>query len=171
MNRNLQIASGIALTVALALCEELLPIGTIFLIVIGALALANLVFGLRLPLFIRVFTTGSIFYCGYVMCLVGRTMEPGFTFYTVRMALVVFFLYALWPALTLLRIWQGKVRVAMISSIIPLSLFAAATVAGIEEQIFIQKYSSVGVGVTKRWTVSNHWLSYDKEAQRLDGSD
>jgi hypothetical protein len=47
----------------------------------------------------------------------------------------------------------------------------AGVVASVEEQLFIYKYRDTGVGATARWTVSNHWLSYDRDAQRLNGSD
>jgi hypothetical protein len=171
MSNKTQIALGIGVTVALAVLDELLPDGGMtLLVVVAVLAVASAIGGQRLPLFVRVFATGATFYLGYVMCLVGRTMEPRFTAYTLQMALVVFGLYATLPTLALLRIWKGRVRLAVIACVFPVSLAAASAVAAYEEHQFIQQHRH-GVGPTARWTVSNHWLAYDGEKQRLSGSD
>jgi hypothetical protein len=171
MSTKTQTALGIGATVALAVLDELLPDGGMtLLVVVAVLAVASAIGGQRLPLFVRVFATGATFYLGYVMCLVGRTMEPGFTRYTVQMALVIFGLYATLPAVALLRIWRGRVRVAVIATVFPVSLAAASAVAAFEEHQFIQQHQH-GIGPTARWTVSNHWLAYDAETQRLSGSD
>jgi hypothetical protein len=171
MSTKTQGVLGVGATVALGVVDEWLPDGgTTLLVVVAALALASAVKGQRLPLVFRVFSTGATFYLGYVTCLVGRTMEPGFTAYTIRMALFVFGLYATLPAVALLRIWPGRVRVVLIASVFPVSLAAAALVASFEEYQFIQRHQR-GVGPTARWTVSHHWLAYDAETQRLYGSD
>ena len=117
------------------------------------------------------FATTFILYFSYGMCLVGRTMEPRFTRYTISMALTFFGLFAVVPTLSLLRLWPQRVAVALVIACLPLSLTTAAVVAGVEEPLFVQKYRDTGVGTTPRWTVSNHWLSYDRETRRLNGSD
>jgi hypothetical protein len=162
---------GIAATVALAVLDEWLPDGgMLLLITAGGVAAMSVIGGQRLPLWMRVFATGTTFYLGYVMCLVGRTMESGFTTYTVQMAFFVFCLYASLPTLALLRVWRGRIRVALVSSVFPISLALASAVAAFEENQFIHQHSN-GVGPTSRWTVSNHWLAYDAETKRLSGSD
>ena len=171
MSTKAQAALGIGATVALAVLDEVLPDGGILLlVVVAALALASGIGGPRLPLFLRVFATAATFYLGYVMCLVGRTMEPRFTGYTLQMALVCFGIFALLPTLTLLRLWRGRLRVAVVTSVFPVSLAVAAAVAAYEEQQFVQQHRD-GIGPTARWTVSNHWLSYDAQTQILSGSD
>jgi hypothetical protein len=171
MNAAAQIAVGFAATVTLAVLDELLPDGGMTLLAaVAVLAIVSVIRGERLPLFVRVFATGATFYLGYMMCLIGRTMEPRFTIYTVQMALVVFGLYATLPTLALLRIWRGRIRAALVASVFPISLAVASAVAAYEEYQFILQHRQ-GVGPTARWTVSNHWLAYDAETQRLSGSD
>jgi hypothetical protein len=171
MSTKTQTALGISAMVVLAVLDEQVSDGGITLLVIVAvLAVASAIGGQRLPLFVRVFATGVVFYFGYVMCLVGRTMEPRFTVYTVQMALIAFGLYAALPTLALLRIWRGRVRVAVVASVLPISLAVASGVAAYEEHRFIQEHRH-GIGPTARWTVSNHWLAYDAKTQQLSGSD
>jgi hypothetical protein len=112
-----------------------------------------------------------MFYWAYITCLIGRTMQPGLTRYTIGMALTVFAIYGLWPSVALFRVWRPKIAVGILFTLLPVALALSAAVAGTEEYLFVRKYQDTGVGVTKRWTVSNHWLSYDKDARRLDGSD
>jgi hypothetical protein len=131
----------------------------------------GLVFGTRLPIFVRTLFTVLIFYFGGTIALVGRTMEPGLTPYTAGMALEFFALFALWPALSLFRIWSGRLRIALVLLVLPISLALAFSAAAAEEYIFVQKYRVSGVGPTPRWTVSNHWLAYYPETGKLDGSD
>jgi O-antigen ligase len=172
MNAALQSLCGI-LTAAMlaALCEVLPAGGLVLMVAVAVLALTAAVGGTRLPLGLKVFATASLFYFGYAMCLIGRTMEPRLTTSTVGMALYYFGLFAVVPTLSLLRLWRQRVAVALVIVVLPLSLFAAAVVAGVEEHLFIQKYRDTGVGPTPRWTVSNHWLSYDRVAGKLHGSD
>jgi len=172
MNGAFHIFCGISATVFLAAVSESLPGGGLILILAAAaLALVSAIGGNRLPLALRVFATSFILYFAYSMCLVGRTMEPHFTRYTVSMALTFFGLFAMVPTVSLLRLWRRRIAVALVIAVLPLSLTAAAIVAGIEEHLFVEKYRNTGVGPTPRWTVSNHWLSYDREARHLNGSD
>jgi hypothetical protein len=172
MNATYQAFFGVLATAVLAALSEILPGGGMFLLVaVAALASVAAIGGTRLPLVLKVWATTFIMYFGYSTCLLGRTMEPGFTGYTVSMALVCFGLLACLPAISLLRLWRPRVAVVLLVTILPLSLTAAALVAGIEERLFVQKYRDTGAGPTPRWTVSNHWLSYDRETHRLNGSD
>src|SRR5690242_5024540 len=108
MSPKTESALGVGATIAVIALDQWLPDrGMLLLIIAAGLALASVIGGRRLPLFMRVFATGTTFYLGYVMCLMGRTMEPGFTTYTVKMAFIVFCLYASLPTLALLRIWRG----------------------------------------------------------------
>ncbi|RYD62789.1 MAG: hypothetical protein EOP84_34260, partial [Verrucomicrobiaceae bacterium] len=80
---------------------EYVPDGGITCFAAAAVStLAALLLGPRLPFTGRIFITGLVLHFGYGMCLVGRTMEPGFTSYTVRMALMLFSLCALLPCLS-----------------------------------------------------------------------
>jgi len=171
MSTKTQAAMGIGATVALAVLDEVLPDGGILLLVVVAvLTLASGIGGQRLPLFVRVFATTATFYLGYVMCFVGRTMEPRFTGYTLQMALVCFGLFAALPTLSLARLWRGRLRMAVVASVFPVSLAVAAAVAAYEEHQFVQQHRD-GIGPTARWTVSDHWLAYDARTQMLSGSD
>src|SRR3954469_5405787 len=150
MSPKTQATLGIGVTVALVVMDELLADGGMLLLITAAgLALASGIGGERLPLFVRVFATGTAFYFGYDMCLVGRTMEPGFTSYTVKMAFLLFCLYASLPTLALLRIWRGRIRVALALSVFPISLAVASTVAAYEEKQFIEQHPN-GIGTTSR---------------------
>ena len=162
------VLAGLVFFVAL----EFVPDGDLVIMIGGALLLlVALIRGTRLPLMLRVFVTACMFYWAYVACLIGRTMQPGLTGYTVGMAFTVFAIYGWWPGIALFRLWRSRTAVGLLCALLPVGLALAAVVAGTEEYLFVRKYHDTGVGVTKRWTVSNHWLSYDKAAHRLDGSD
>jgi hypothetical protein len=172
VTKTLHLVCGIGAAVLLAVLLEFVPAGG--LIAMGAavaLALTAALAGTRLPLMLRVFATAFILYYGSSMCLVGRTMEPGLTRYTLTRAVTFFGLFAALPTLSLLRLWQRRLAVMLTLAAMPLSLIAAALVAGMEEHWFVQKYQETGVGPTPRWTVSDHWLSYDRETRQLSGSD
>jgi len=167
-----QVVLGVLVAVGLFVSLEFVPDGDLVIMIGGALLLlVALIRGTRLPLMFRVFITACMFYWAYIACLVGRTMQPGFTGYTIGMALTMFAIYGWWPGIVLFRLWRPKFAVSLLCALLPIGLTLAAVVAGTEEYLFIRKYQDTGVGVTKRWTVSNHWLSYDKYAHRLDGSD
>jgi hypothetical protein len=172
MTTTRQVVLGVLVAVVLFVALEFVPDGDLVIMIGGALLLlVALIRGTRLPLMFRVFITACTFYWAYISCLVGRTMEPGLTGYTIGMALTVFVLYGCWPGIALFRLWRPKIAVGLLCVLLPVAFTLAAVVAGTEEYLFIRKYHDTGVGVTKRWTVSNHWLSYDKDAHRLDGSD
>jgi hypothetical protein len=172
MTISRQIFAGILVAMILFVALEFVPDGDLVIMIGGALLLlVVLIRGTKLPLMLRVFITACMFYWAYIACLIGRTMQPGLTGYTVGMALTFFVIYGWWPSLTLFRLWRPKIAVALLCSLLPVALALAAFVAGTEEYLFVRKYHDTGAGVTKRWTVSNHWLSYDKDAHRLDGSD
>jgi hypothetical protein len=172
MTTSRHIFAGVLAALALFVALEFLPDGDFVIMIGGAfLLLVALLRGARLPLMLRVFITGSLFYWAYIACLIGRTMQPGLTGYTIGRALTMFATFGWWPSLALFRLWRPKIAVALLCSLLPVAFAVAAVVAGAEEYLFVRKYYDTGVGVTKRWTVSNHWLSYDKDARRLDGSD
>lgn len=145
--------------------------GAIFLITIALVTIVGIIFGRRLPFLLRIIFTILIFYFGYSMCLVGRTMAPGINFYTIRMALYWFSLFAVLPAISLLRLWKRKTALAFVIAILPVSFMLALFVAGLEEYLFVRKYRDSGSGPTARWTVSMHWLAYDLVNKHLYGSD
>ncbi len=175
MSRKRSIAIGIGAFGASIAALESVPQGEFasiaILVFVGGLAAIGLIGGPRLPLAIRLFSTLMIFYFGYGMSLVGRTEGPGLTRLNVISALGYFVTFALLPGTCLVRLWPLRKGLVVFAALLPVSLAAAMLVAGIEECLFVQKYGSTGVGPTPRWTVSTHWLSYDREAQRLDGSD
>ena len=137
----------------------------------AVLALCGLVFGPRLPIALRVFTTGVVMFLGFGVCLEGRAAAPGLTAYTTEMALSRFFSIALLPVLSLVRLWPRRLALSLIVSAFPVSFALAALAAHIEENLFVRRYHESGVGPTARWTVSSSWLSYDAQTHRLDGSD
>ena len=102
---------------------------------------------------------------------VGHTMKPGLTAYTVGMTVQCFGMFALWPALSLLCLWRGRLRTLFIIAVLPVGLAVATVVAAAEEHIFIRMHREAGIGPTDRWTVPNHWLSYNLETGTLHGSD
>ncbi len=103
MNRAFHVFCGLSATVLLAALSEVLPCGGLILVAaVVALALFATIQGTRLLLALRVFATAIIVYFAYGMCLVGRTMEPRFTPYTVSMALWCFGLFATVPTMALL---------------------------------------------------------------------
>ena len=161
----------IAALVSLLALEFVPDAGLVIIIIGGLLFVIALIRGTRLPMAIRVFITACIFYWAYITCLVGRTMRPGLSRYTVGMALTVFAIYGWCPGIALVRLWRPRIAVGLLCALLPVGLTLAAAVAGTEEYLFVCKYRATGVGTTPRWTVSNHWLTYDRDAHRLDGSD
>ncbi|HOE97299.1 MAG TPA: hypothetical protein PLS90_06755 [Candidatus Sumerlaeota bacterium] len=166
------VAAAGALTVALAAVFELTEISVVFLLgLMGIILFVGLVWGPRLPLFVRSWFTWMIFYFGALACMFGRTMAPGLTLYTAGMALLSFSSMALLPALALLRLWHGRRRLALIGLVLPVSLLLGCVVGFTEERLFIWRYRETGAGPTPRWTVEMHWLAYDPATGELAGSD
>lgn len=172
MKRTIQIIAGFIIAIVYIYLLEITPFGgAIRFFMITLVTVIDLIFGRRLPFLLRIIFTILIFDFGYNMCLIGRTMAPEISFYTIRMALYFFFLFAVLPAITLLRLWERKIVLRFIIAVLPVSFILALFVAGLEEHLFIRKYRETGVGPTARWTVSNHWLAYDPIKKKLYGSD
>ena len=172
MTRFHQIALSFAALAAYIVVSELIPGGGFLdLVAIGLGVILAVIFGPRLHFCARLFITGVLFDFGYEMCLVGRTSEPGLNGYTAGLALFYFGLFVPMPLCVLLRLWQPRVAVTLAMVSLPICLGLALLAAGTEEYLFVQRYHVTGAGTTKRWTVSNHWLSYDAERQQLHGSD
>jgi hypothetical protein len=171
MSSRSQIMLGAAVVLVAAWVSEFVPAGgLIWMLLTAILTLTLLVRGRRLSLTFRVLATGFTFYYAYQMCLMGRTMEPGLSAYTFKMALLHFALFAALPTVALVRGWQGRARVLVCSLILPVAFIGACLVAAFEESQFIAQHSS-GAGPTPRWTVPHHWLSYDAANGQLHGSD
>jgi hypothetical protein len=171
MSAKSQIILGAAVVLVAAVVMEFIPAGVlIWMLFTAVLALIMAVRGRGLSLTLRVIATGSTFYYAYLMCLLGRTMEPFLSAYTFRMALLHFSIFAALPMLALLRGWEGRARVLLCSLTLPVGFICACAVAAFEEFQFVAQHPS-GVGPTPRWTVSHHWLSYDSASGQLNGSD
>jgi hypothetical protein len=172
VKRGIWIIAGIASALLYFLGLEFLPGGGFAFTVMGViLLLIALARGMQLPLMLRVFMTANVFYWGYVTCLFGRTMAPGLTGHTVGSALAIFAMVGIWPAIVLFRLWRRSPATWLTCALVPIAFCMAALVAGVEEYLFVRKYQDTGVGTTARWTVSQHWLSYDRQTKRLNGSD
>lgn len=131
-------------------------------LIIGAAAGARL---LSLPA--RIFITTQIFCWNFMLCLLGRTVEPGITRGNTSMVLLYFGIYGIVPGLCLLRLWRWKFGAILLGSLLPVGFALALIVAGIEERVFVIKYRETGIGPTPRWTVGTHWLAYDRDTKRL----
>jgi len=175
MSATRQIIGGIAVAVGLAVADEIFVTEPITSIITLGLALAFLIVGLikgqRMSVFLRALISVLILYWGYSACLAGRTMEVGLTYTTVSMAIGLFFICGGLPGLALLRLWPNPKGAAFLCTLLPASFLLACFVASAEEYLFVQKHKDTGIGPTARWTVPHHWLAYDKEHKRLDGSD
>ncbi len=148
------------------------PIPSVFFLSINALIVFSAaVKGQKTSAAFRSFVTALIFYWAFQTCVLGRTTGPGLTATTASNALGTFFLLGLWPSVALLRFWSNRSAVVLLLALFPVAFLMAASVAGAEEYLFVRKYQNTGVGPTNRWIVSMHWLSYDKDAHRLYGSD
>lgn len=166
-----QIVYAVLTVVGVVALDSTTRISSMWLLgLVGALALACVVGGRRLPVYFRVLATGATFYLGFGLCLVGRTMEPSLTSHTFEAALFMFLIYAALPTLALTRVWSGRLKVGIVVGMFPLSLLLACCVASYEELRFIRDHPDGG-GPTPRWTVSHHWLSYDAKTRVLSGSD
>ena len=144
----------------------------IYLVLLGAALIISLVAGSRhLSLPALVFITTQIFCWNFMLCLLGRMVEPGITRGNTSMVLLYFGMYGFVPGLCLLRLWRLKLGAIFLGSLLPVGFALALVLAGIEEHVFIIKYRDTGVGPTPRWTVGTHWLAYDRDTGRLYGSD
>ncbi len=145
--------------------------GGICMLAVAALTLCGLIFGRSLPVSLRVFITGLVVYFGCGMCIAGRAMAPGFTVFTAGKALTMFSVFAIWPILSLLRLWPRRLAIRLISGAVPVCFVFAFLAADIEERLFVRRYRETGIGPTPRWTDSSSWLSYDAQTHQLNGSD
>jgi hypothetical protein len=162
----------IALAVVFFVGIGLLPNGGIFYpMSLGVMLILSLISGARLTLSARTFITTQIFCWVFMLCLLGRTVEPGITRGNVSMMLLYFGIYGFAPGLCLLRLWRLKFGAIFLGSLLPVGFAIALITAGIEEQMFVIKHRDTGVGPTPRWTVGTHWLAYDRDTERLYGSD
>jgi hypothetical protein len=144
----------------------------IYLVLLGTALIISLAAGTRhLSLLARVFITTQIFCWNFMLCLLGRTVEPGITRGNTSMVLLYFGMYGIVPGLCLLRLWRAKLGAIFLGSLLPVGFALALVVAGIEERVFVIKYRDTGIGPTPRWTVGTHWLAYDRDTGRLYGSD
>jgi hypothetical protein len=144
----------------------------IYLVLLGTALIISLAAGTRhLSLLARVFITTQIFCWNFMLCLLGRTVEPGITRGNTSMALLYFGIYGFVPGLCLLRLWRWKLGAIFLGALLPVGFALALVVAGIEERVFVIKYRDTGIGPTPRWTVGTHWLAYDRDTGRLYGSD
>jgi hypothetical protein len=172
---TLQIIAGVATGVGFAVLSEVFVTsheGAIITLLLAAgLLLVCLVKGRKLPVFLRSCASVLILYWGYSACLGGRTMEVGLTRTTIGMAMTCFVIYGVWPGIAFMRLWPARAGILLLCLFLPASFAIAHAVASAEEYLFVQKYKETGVGPTARWTISQHWLAYDKEHKRLDGSD
>ena len=175
MSPTSQIIAGVVTGIGLAVLDELFVTShdatVIALIVATGALLVGLIKGQKLPLSVRACLSLLLLYWGYAACLGGRTMEVGLTVTTIGMAITCFLIYGVWPGVMLLRIWPIRVGILLFCLLLPASFAIAHVVAATEEYLFVQKHKATGVGPTARWTISQHWLAYDKEHKRLDGSD
>jgi len=164
--------AGIAVALAFFVALEFAPYGDFVFMILGALSLFIVaVRKTHLPLMLRVFITTCIFYWGFSACITGRTMQPGLTRFTAGMALSYFGFLGLWPGIALFKLWHRRIAIGLLCALLPVSFALAVALAGTEEYLFVRKYRDTGVGPTARWTVSMHWLAYDRETRRLGGSD
>jgi hypothetical protein len=115
----------------------------------------------------RTFITTQIFCWNFMLCLLGRTVEPGITRGNTSMVLLYFGIYGFVPGLCLLRLWRWKFGTILLGALLPVGFALALLVAGIEERVFVIKYRGTGIGPTPRWTVGTHWLAYDRDTGRL----
>jgi len=161
---------GTTLVVIAATITEFMPAGRLVgMLMTAVLAILVAFRGRRLSLTLRVVATGCTLHYAFQMCLVGRTMAPFLSAYTIQMSLMHFAIFAALPTIALMRAWQGRTRVLVCSLMLPMAFVCACSVAAFEESRFIAQHNR-GVGPTPRWTVSHHWLSYNPSTG-LQGSD
>ena len=173
MQNKWQATLAVAVSIGCFVGFGFLPDGElIYLAFLGTGLIISLAAGTRhLSLPARIFITTQIFCWNFMLCLLGRTIEPGITRGNTSMALIYFGIYGIIPGLCLLRLWRLKLGAIFLGSLLPVGFALALVVAGIEERVFVIKYRDTGIGPTPRWTVGTHWLAYDRDTGRLYGSD
>jgi hypothetical protein len=103
----------------------------IYLIVLGVGLIVSLAAGTRhLSLPARIFITAQIFCWNFMLCLLGRTVEPGITRGNLSMMLIYFGIYGIIPGLCLLRLWRLKLGAIFLGSLLPVGFALALVVAG-----------------------------------------
>jgi hypothetical protein len=152
------------------LLDYVFPNGVIVIAIVVVAAVFALDGRRQLTLLARLFITGVFFDFAYGMCLIGRTSQPGLNGDAIGTAFI-FFLVSAFPFPTLFCLWPRKIATALVIAAFPVSLALASLVAGFEEQQFVKLHRASGIGPTARWTISQHWLSYDAQEQVLYGSD
>ena len=134
----------------------------IYLILLGAALIISLAAGTRhLSLPARIFITTQIFCWNFMLCLLGRTVEPGITRGNTYMALLYFGMYGFVPGLCLLRLWRWKFGAIFLGLLLPVGFALALVVAGIEERLFVIK--------TEYNNSNLRNCRYEEPARTLDG--
>src|ERR1700690_3357001 len=104
-----RIIVAITLAVVFFVGIGFLPNGGIFYpMSLGVMLILSLISGTRLTLSARAFITAQIFCWTFMLCLLGRTVEPGITRGNIGMMLLYFGIYGFAPGLCLLRLWRLK---------------------------------------------------------------
>jgi hypothetical protein len=101
--------------------------------------------------------------------IVGQTMQPDLPFGTALPYCM--FLGFPFAVVVLMPLWGIRPGFKAAAWMIPVLTVTAFVAASAEERLFVSRYSKTGIGPTSRWTVSNHWLAYDADKQRLYGAD
>lgn len=73
--------------------------------------------------------------------------------------------------LVMLRLFRRPAAYGAMALVAFFSISGALVVASVEEMLFVAKHRQAGVGPTPRWTMPHHWMSYDAENHKLEGSD
>jgi hypothetical protein len=166
------VLGGVAAASVFFSLTEVIPGGGVLLVTtVVLISVIGVAYGPRLDKAVRVSSTVLFVYFAALMFLIGRTMGAGLNTYTSGMSLKLFALFGIWPGFSLLRIWGPRNGAKLLTFLVPVCFICAAVVAGTEEHLFVLRYKATGTGPKPRWTVSNHWLAYDKATQSLQGSD
>jgi hypothetical protein len=178
MNNTWRVILVVAFSIGCFVGFGFLPNGSlIYLLLFAAALIISLAAGARhLSLPARIFITTQIFCWNFMLCLLGRTVEPGITRGNTSMVLLYFGIYGFVPGLCLLRLWRLKFGAILLGSLLPVGFamacggadfamlapwFSVAHVA-VDEVILVaaEKSGVVKIRPCGRWSTWDDQQSY-----------
>ena len=128
-----------------------------------------LVFGRRVPEYLKWIIFCYFFFWALYSALLGRTYAAGTSVETIRASFFAYLFLAFFLQAGLLRIIVRTKGNLILFALYPFFVVGlACVIASLEEYVFVKTYSS-GTEAKARWSVSPSWLKYDASSGILIG--
>jgi len=173
-HRSREAFSGAAAAAAVFVADQYLTLNQLdltpyfFKFVLLVTFITATVFGPRMPLSLKTWSTGIFLIWGLYGSIGGRTVNVHITAETITWSIFTFAFMSLPLLLPLYRLWGRSLKSTIATAFPIVTLLLGILIGTIEEKIFILHHEN-GVGPTPRWLVNSHWIAYEKG--KLRGGD